>query len=1129
MKFKQRIRTYIYVCSMLISANISVSTPVQASFQITIHGKVIKASDGKPIAGVSVKVKATGKTVSTNNQGIFEIGVSDERTVLIFSYVGFTPKELSVKNQRELNVSLSENAEGLQEVVVTALGLKREARSLGYSVGTVSSKELNRVVNENVLTGIAGKVPGVSISSTGTTGSSVSMVIRGATSLNGDNQPLFVVDGVPIANSLNNVSQVGNQNVVDYGNALSSLNPEDIESISVLKGASAAALYGSRAGNGVVLITTKSGKGLGKTTVDFNSNTVFDVPYHYLDMQHKFASGVLPFTPDANTNPGGILEIDEHSSGGVGPELNKGYLAIQWNSPLDADGNPIPTPLISHPDNVKNFVQTGITSTNGLSIANSTEKLNYRLSYANMSNRGIIPNADLFRNSLNLNSSLKVRENLQVSAQVDFSRNNSNSRPASNRGTNPLQWAYAVSPHIDIRDLKDYWVPGQEGLQQLSQAPGDYNNPYFLAYEVKNSFVRDRVFGNVRADWQITPAISIMGRYSLDTYNETRQSIVPNSYTEEVNGAFGITNLHQLEQNIDFLASYKKVFPNFSLNVSAGGNTRYNRSDNVSNATKNGTGMVIPGLYTLSNISSENLAYSSYLSKKAVNSVYGLVNLGYKDLVYLDVTARNDWSSTLPIENRSYFYPSASLSVLLNDIFNMPTQINLLKLRGGVAQVGNDTDPYKLMSVLANAGAWGTVTQLATNANLLLPSLKPEIQTSYEGGLDLGMFQNRLHFEGTYYRVENKNQILSSKLPGSSGYTGKNINAGLLVSRGLELSLGGTPIKSENWQWDVNVNWSRNRTRIVELTPGTPYYQFWSDGGGSARTYVGDDIGNLYDKEIVTVKDPNSEYYGYPILDEHGSWQSVPLANSHDKIGNFNPDFSLGLQTSINYKSFTLGLSADIRVGGEFVSQTYRYFESDLKTQRFLDKLINPHGLSGDALRNYLVDNNLVRIKGNYFPIVGGPTAEYGGYPFEIGDVTLPYATFNPGVIASYDNAGNVTYTENLGGPGTQYIPYGDDYPWDYMRAATFDASYIKLREISFTYNLPKKFASKLGMQNASIGVFSRNILLWTKAGIGVDPETAFQPEGSVQGGVSQFKQGIERYNVTPWTIPVGFKLSVIF
>ncbi len=864
-------------------------------------------------------------------------------------------------------------------------------------------------------------------------------------------------------------------------------------------------------------------------TVSVNSNTVFDKPYKYLNMHKKFATGILPFTPDNNPYPGGVLMIDEGSAGGVGPELDKGYKAIQWNSPKDANGNPIPTDLVSHPDNVKNFVRTGITTTNGVAISNSNDLVTYRLSYSNMTNRGIIPNSDLFRNSLNINSAVRLSKKLTLSTNVDISRNNSNNRPATNRGTNPLQWAYAVSPHIDIRDLRNYWVPGQEGLQQLSQGPGDYNNPWFLAYEVNNSFVRDRVFGNVKADWQITPHLSLMGRYALDTYREERQTKIGNSYTNDSRGGYGVINLSRFERNADFLLSYKRDISHFSFSVSGGGNTRYQKNSDLSTASGNGTGLVIPGLYTLANIAPASIRYSNYLSERAVFSAYGLANIGFKDMIYLDLTARNDWSSTLPKANRSYFYPSASLSVLLNEMIPMPNQVSLFKVRGSWAQVGNDTNPYNLLATLGNAGTWDGVTRLTKSGQILLPDLKPEIATSYEYGLDLNLYHNRVRLTATYYQVENRNQIIPTKLPGSSGFTSKNINAGLLVSKGLEFTLGGTPIDKNGWRWDINANWSRNRTTIKSLSDGLEFYTLWTDAKGGAWTYVGDQIGDIYDSELVTVTDKSSPYYGYPILDENGSWQSVAASKTRNKIGNFNPDFLMGLQTSLSYKGFSLNMSFDWRQGGDFVSQTYRYGESDLKSQRFLDNLINPNGMTGDQLRNYLVDNNKVVVNGNHFNIVGGPTKEYGGFPFEYGGNTYDYAVFNPGVIAQYNEGGEITgYTENLGGKDTKYIPYGDNYPWDFTRAATFDASFIKLREVSLGYDLPATFVKRLGLQNANVAVYSRNIILWTKAKIGIDPEQAFQQESGAQAG-TQFKQGIERYNVTPWVIPVGFKLGLTF
>lgn len=1103
----------------------------------TVKGKVTSSDDSGGLPGVNVIQKNTNRGVTTDQNGNYSIEVTGNDAVLVFTFVGYERREAAVGNRSVVDMILIPDENSLSEVVVTALGIKRSERSLGYSVGKVEGKELNRVVQENVLNSLAGKVSGVTINSTGGTGSSVSMVIRGANSLNSDNQPLFVIDGVPIANTLNNVSAGGNDNRVDFGNAISSLNPDDIENISILKGPSAAALYGSRAGNGVVLITTRSGANVNKMTVSVNSSTVFDQPYKFLKWQTQFGSGQFSaIPPDISgnplTNPFGKL-VEENVDGTYGAALDKGYEEVQWNSPIGPDGKPMKMPLVSHKDNVKNFVQTGITTTNGISIANNTGGYNYRLSYSNMWNRGIVPNSDLFRNTINLNTSIKVTNAIRLSSVIDFSRNNSNNRPAGNRGANPLQWAYSVSPHTDIRDLRDYWMPGQEGLQQRSQYAGVYNNPYFLAYEVNNAFVRDRIYGNIRADYQITPDFSVFARYSLDKLDERRDLKVANSYTNDPKGAYALINIGNFEENIDFLATYKKDISDFSLSVSAGGNSRYQKGTNVNNATKGGTGLIVPGIYNIQNIAPANLDYSSTWFQRAIYSVYGLANFGFKDMVFLDVTARNDWSSTLPVENRSYFYPSASLSVLANEFIPLPKAVSLLKLRGGVAQVGNDANPYNLLGTLDNKGAWDGIPRLTTPNTLLIPDLKPEIVTSYEGGLDLNLFTNRLRMAATYYIVENRNQILSAKLPPSSGYITKNVNAGLLTSKGWELSLGGTPVSNKNFRWDINANWTRNRTRIVELSDELPYYTLWTDAKGGAWTYVGDEIGDIYDAEIVTVKDPNSKYYGYPILDATGKWQSIDAINTKNKIGNFNPKFVMGLQTSLNYKGISLNMSFDWRNGGDFVSQTYRYGEENGRSQLFLDKLINPNGLEGQALSDYLVANKetMIWINGNVFPLVGGPTPDYNGYPFKYGPYTLPHGgVFVPGVIETgKDDQGNPVYKENLGGPGTAVLPFAGATTWSFTRAFLYDASYIKLREISLGYDLPSGLVKRWGMQNVNFAVYSRNIILWTKAKINIDPEMAYQLESSVQGGVSQFKQGIERYNVTPWVMPIGFRLGITF
>ncbi len=1093
----------------------------------TINGQVIEADGETPLIGVTVMVKGTSTGTVTDIDGNYSVEAS-ETDVLIFSYIGYQTQEVTVGSQTRIDVKLSQSAIIANEVVVTALGLTREEKSLGFSVERLEGDELRRVTQENVLNGLAGKVAGVTINSTGGTGSSVSMVIRGATSLSSDNQPLFVVDGVPLISTLNNITEFGSRNPVDYGNAISDLNPDDIENVSILKGPSAAALYGSRAGNGVVLITTKSGKKSDGVRVSVSSNTVFDQPFKFFKRQYQFAPGFFSFTPD-DLPPGTTLTVNEAEGAGAGIELDKGYFAVQWNSPRDANGVQVPTELRSYPDNVRNFVQTGITSTNTVAITNNTDRMNYRLAYTNMSHRGIVPNSDLFRNNLTLGTNLNVTDQLTVSANVNINSTGSNNRPASNRGTNPLEWAYKVPASTNILDLKDYWEPGQEGLQQRTPANGLYNNPYFLANEVNNSFNRDRIFGNIRANWQITPTFSFMGRYSLDRFNEKRETKIAPSYTRETNnGAYGIVDLNNSEQNIDVLATYAPKIKNFTLSLSAGGNVLYSQSSFISNSSKSSVGLIVPNVYSVSNIKAGALDFNSARTEKAIYSAYGMANIGFKDMIYLDLTARNDWSSTLPKENQSYFYPSVSLSVLANEMFDFGRQVGLVKLRGGWAKVGNDADPYQLYPTYGDIGQWGESTRLSKSGTILTPNLRPEEATSWEGGIDLSFFQNRLRFEGTYYEVENRNQIIRNiPIAASSGFDRININAGLISSRGWELGLGFTPIQTNALRWDINTNFTWNRTRLDALSDGIDILRFWSDAKGGAWTYVGDDIGDIYDAQVLKVEDPNSPYFGYPILGGADfEWQDISAENTRNKVGNYNPDFILGFQNQLSYKNWTLSFTVDWRKGGQFISQTFRYMAEDASTQYWLDNLINPEGRTGQELRDWLVANQDQYIL-NGFHIVGGPTAEYGGFPEDFSGVVVNDGYFIPGVVQLPDG----TYIENLGDNNPiPFLPYIVSYPWQFASPSLFDADFVKLRELSLSYQMPNNVLRKLGnIRDLSLSLYTRNVVLWTKAKIAIDPERAFQAEASSGNRGTQFKQGIERYNVEPWVLPIGFRLNFTF
>jgi hypothetical protein len=844
--------------------------------------------------------------------------------------------------------------------------------------------------------------------------------------------------------------------------------------------------------------------------VDVSTNTLFEFPTKLLDFHYKYANGERNF------------RLEEGSAYWGGPELDAGIVEQQF-------GYDAPTELRSYPNNMREFLQTGITSMNNVALTGGGDKGNFRISYANTTMRGMIPNHDRYVNSLRTNINYKLLDNLEFNSNVTFSRSNSNDIPSTgDRRSNPLQAVYQWS-HIDINLMRDYWEPGLEGIQQRTTDAGD--NPFFIAYGMTNAFVRDRLYGNASLKYNFTKELSLQVRYGLDSYNENRETKVPFSAERMPNGNYSIQNITYQESNADFLLAYEKVVNDWDFSVSFGGNIMNQQGTN--NRTASGrdrrNGLVVPNIYNVGNIPLENISVSNSEFEKAIYSLYGLASIGYKGMLYLDVTGRNDWSSTLPQEERSYFYPSASLSWLANYTFDMPQNISLLKFRAGWAQVGNDTDPYRLEPTLG-LGSWNTLPTQSVPGTLLNPNLKPEELTSTEVGIDLNMYNNRLRFSGTWYTMDNRNQIFSVDMPRSSGFGGRLINAGLINSKGWEISIGGTPIQSASGiTWDVDFNWTRNRTTVKELSDGLEFITLWRDEG-AAYTFVGEQIGDLYSWGYAQVEDPSSPYYKWPILTDDGEWQPFRRDPQRaEKVGNFNPDFLLGMQTRVSYGRFTLSASLDWRQGGEFASYTYRYGESDWKSQRQIDNLI-PGGLYSESELVDLLKSDperyIIPQVGN-FPRVGGHTAETGG--FDVGDGGNDGA-FVPGVIqvAGGDTPEDFTddeYEEHLGGPGTNIYPITNTYPWRFQKQITFDASFIKLRELALSYRVPIN-----ALENFNVAVYTRNLMLWNKAKVGIDPERAFQANGGTQGDTrSQFKQGYERQNVMPWSASIGFKLNFSF
>ncbi|MDR2118079.1 MAG: SusC/RagA family TonB-linked outer membrane protein [Tannerellaceae bacterium] len=1061
-----------------------------------ISGKVTDAN-GESIPGVSVLLQGTATGTITDIDGNYTIYVPDNNSVLVFSYISYIPQEVVVGDRTVIPITLRENVEQLEEVVVTALGIKREKKALGYSVSEVKGDNLTQTSQGSVLNALAGKISGVKINQMdGTSGSSVNMIIRGATSLNNDNQPLFIIDGVPVKNQLNNIFQGA-----DFGNPISDLNPDDIENVSVLKGASAAALYGSRAGNGVVLITTRSGQGAKKGIgISVSSSNVAEIPYHYFPLQSTFGSG---------KSGAHLLEEEENESWGM--QLDTGETAVVWNS------NGQEVPLVSYPNRFKDFIRTGFTTTNNVSIDGNYDKGFFRLSAGSMQNEGIIPNVDLSRTTISLNTGYNLTKKLKITALFNWASSGSDNRPNVNgEDRNDIVRSLTeIGAQVNIMDLRNYWIKGQEGINQLRYKTKQ-NNPWFVAYENTNAFDRERLTTKIQFDYDITDELRIMGRFTRDGNVENRESKRAFSSYSEPNGAYIINDINRKETNFELNLSYKNTFfEKWSLNAFVAGNRMYSYTKEIYNHASR---LVVPALYTISNGVPGAVTYKSGWYEKGIYSVYGMASIGYSDMVYLDLTARNDWSSTLPVENRSYFYPSASVSILFSEVFKLPQWISFAKLRGGIAQVGNDTEPYSLYPYFSTDSDWGSSKRMYMDGGLLNSNLVPEKSTSQEAGLELRFLDNRVSVEATYYVVKNKNQILDITVPVESGATSKKINAGEIESKGWEISLNTTPVISGKFQWDMGFNFTGNKTRLKELAEGMTYVEWMSTDGASIRTYEGGLIGDIFCQPMLTVADKDSPYYGYPLLNSSGQYQTDNNPDHIIKIGNANPDFNLSFLPNFRYANFSLYANIDWNHGGKFYSKTRMFMQNNgMREDTF-------SGISYDPTRSIeeQIKANPQRFFGEW---VGGRTAEYGGFPWPAGtgEGRRQDASFNVGVREVVVN-GQKTYVENLGGSTTRWLdPFtANRYanrPFPYRN--TYDATYIKLREVALSYHLPNSFLKKLYIQNAVISVIATNMFTWTKAKADIEPERAYRPSDD-----GKWSNGFEYYNTLPWTGTLGLKVS---
>ncbi|RAJ92660.1 TonB-linked SusC/RagA family outer membrane protein [Larkinella arboricola] len=1005
-------------CFLLLAMLLSLASVAQ---DIALKGRVVSKTDGAGLPGANVLIKGTTIGSTTNSNGEFTLNTPANAT-LIVSFIGFKPTEVAVSNKTMLTVTLDEDAALLGEIVVTALGITREKKALGYSVQEVSGKQLTQARETNLVNALSGKVAGVQVTnSNGAPGASSRMVIRGASSIGSNNQPLFVVDGVPIDNG-----NYGSSTAVDYGNGAGSLNPDDIESVSVLKGPSAAALYGSRGANGVVLITLKSGKGSRGVGVSVNSNTAFDSPFRLPEWQNEYGQGGKGLFSYVDGRGGGVNDgVDES----WGPKLD-GRLLPQFDSPIGPDGRRVPTPWIAHPDNVNQFFETGRTLTNNISITGASEKGDFRLSATDLNQTGILPNTDYKRRTFALNAGWNLTKKLSIRASGNYVKDGSDNR------TNWGLYFIWFGRQVDMEQLKNYQAPGS--MYQYNWNYNYWTNPYYQLNVSARENERDRLFGNLSATYKFTDWLSLTARSGTDFYNDRRKTKNA-ARTANLFDSYNEEQIFVQESNSDFLLNATRKFGDIDVTANIGGNHRRNYYQrNYTGAAE----LAIPRVWNIGNSRQRPVTDNTGYNQRVVNSLYASANLGFRNYLFVDLTARNDWSSTLPANNRSYFYPSAAVSAILTDMFSINSPVlSFAKIRGGVARVGNDTDPYNLMQTYAYANAWGSTPALAESNAMLNANLKPELTNSYEVGAEVKLWHNRVGLDVTYYNKQSFNQILKVNVSNATGFASKLLNAGRLENKGVEIQLSATPVKAGPFQWDVVLNWAQNRNKVIELAEGLTTYQLNQDiniRGMGVEARIGQPYGTFFGQGFL--RDPNGN-----IVYSGGIPQLDPVRRI---LGNFTPKWIGGIQNTFTYKALSLSTLIDIKQGGDIFSQSInigRYTGVLKETTRGRED-----GIIGEGVKNI------------------GTAAEPNYVP---NDVRVSSEEWHHKYYSLTNNEGTI-----------------------------FDGSFVKLREVRLSYVLSGQVFKRLPFRDIAISVVGRNLALLHSKVPHIDPETSYYNDGNLQG-----------------------------
>ncbi|MCD0488186.1 SusC/RagA family TonB-linked outer membrane protein [Pedobacter sp. MC2016-14] len=1035
----------------IVEKNIIISKRITAPVkqELTIRGKILN-DQNNAFEGVSVRVKNSTVGTLTDKTGNYKIVVPNGNAVLTFSYLGFLSQERKVGANSVINLKLELEDTKLNEVVVTALGIKREEKALGYSITTLKGDDLTNAISNNWTDALSGKVAGLNLlRSNGGPAGSNRIILRGENSLSGTTEALIVLDGVVISNSSgastgNGTAYMGDDSPTDYGSSINDINPADIESVSVLKGPGATALYGARGAGGAIIITTKLAdpkvKGIGAS---FSSNTSFESVSRWPKYQNEYGQGLSgqDYYSYGNSADG---TSTRSTSAAFGPKFD-GQEYFQYDPNTFTTGANR-TPWIAYPDNKKDFFETGATFTNSLSLEGGTKATSARLGYTNVQNSWIIPNTGYERNSVALSLTQKVTPKLQLSAKATYTNKSSDNLPAMGYNNQTIMyWMIRQVPNADLSWFNPYWLPGQEGLVQNRPFVSVVDNPYLITNVMLNKSNRNSVTGNVQALYNFTSNLSLMLRTSLDMSYDARSQQRPKDTQNYKQGMYRTQNIYTQEINADFLLNYKKDFAEkFTTNFSFGGSTLKNtyNKDEIRAET-----LFAPNIFNFANSMDVPIAYVTK-NRFGVSSLYGLASIGYDNFIYLDLTGREDWTSTLVRPDgkvEGFFYHSENLSVVLSDKLTLPSYFSLLKLRASYAEVGSGgTTPYLTSFVYDSESNFPS--GLSNPSVIANPNLRPERSKSIELGADIRFFNGRLGADVAVYQNNTKDQILRVPIDRASGYSFSVLNSGEVQNKGIEVSMNGAPIKhnKRGFNWNITTTFTANRNKILSLADSveTLILQTGPGSRGTIEARVGGSMGDMYGLGYQRSPDGQIVYAnGYPV-----KIQTSRL------LTNVYPKWKASIGNQFSYRQFRFNVLFDAQFGAKAYSHTH-------SLNATLGKLEST-------------------IPGRYNGIIGD------------------------GVILNADGS----YRKNDVAATDISTYYTEHFTIDNVEANLFKTDYIKLREARLDYAFLPRLTKKLKLQAASIGIYGRDLFIisnWPS----FDPEFGTVNNGLIQAGfeVGQF------------------------